>query len=378
MKGEEIQSERSKWPSITYAIVFVLLLAIPLLFLPFSGELDRSSEKRAPVAFPSFSSDYGNLPRAFEEWFEDHLGFRSAMIRFYRQSRFELGLLGSEKNILRGKEDWLYYAGNGPGNSIQAYTGANAFSESELNRLQLYFETWGNWLDDQGIEFLVLIAPNKVSVYPEYLPNRISRSPFGTRVERFLESMSGSGFPVVFPLGELLDKKSEGSLLYYKLDTHWNAKGAFVAYDVLIRKLSGSIRLSFADIEFDGSVRSGGDITELFGIKSDWSDMVYTMLLNRGNWATDLGASDFAGSRMHRFSVDDPTLPRALVFHDSFMDPMKGVLARHFSESVFSPDIALKRDLILEVKPDFVIVEFAERFLYSYLKHPLAGDAYSQ
>lgn len=376
MKAVETQSNLRGCPSIAYAIVFVFLLSMPLLFLPFSGGWDRSSEKRALVEFSSLSSNLGEFPREFEEWFEDHFGFRSAMIRFYRQTRFELGLLDSLNNVVRGKNDWLYYSGGGRGDTIQAYTGANTFSESELDRLQLYFETWGKWLEGQGVTFLVLIAPNKVSVYPEYLPGRISKSPFETRIERFLKRMSVSGIPIVFPLSELLEEKRSDSLLYYKLDTHWNANGAFVAYRALARELPESVQFFETDIEFDSSVRSGGDLTELLGVNSDWEDVAYTIQMNRGNWAMDVGTNDFSGNRMHRFRVDDPILPTALVFHDSFMEPMKSMLARHFSESVFSPDIALKRDLILEIQPDFVVVEFTERGLYTYLKHslPLGED----
>ena len=360
-----------EYSSMVYAVAFVLLLALPLLFLPFFDDSERSSEKRVPVAFPSPSNDFGDFPRGFEKWFEDHFGFRSAMIRFYRQSRFELGLLDSVNNVVRGKDNWLYYSGDGRGDTIQAYTGANGFSESELDRLQLYFETWGKWLEGQGVTFLVLVAPDKVSLYPEFLPSRIEKSPYGTRVEGFLERMSKSDFPIVFPLDELIEAKIGESQLYYKLDTHWNAKGAFVAYSALARELPESVRLFEADIEFNSSVRSGGDLTNLLGIKSDWEDVAYTILLNQGDWATDVSNSDFAENRIHRFSGNDPTLPTALVFHDSFMEPMKSMLARHFSESIFSPDKALNRDLILELQPNFVIVESTERGLHTYLRHPL-------
>ena len=371
MAKEAIQSRQERVFSKTYAVVFMFLLGLPLLSLPFFTDSERTSEKRTPVAFPSLSSDYGEFSRAFEAWFEDHFGFRAAMIRFYRQSRFELGLLDSMNNVVRGKEDWLYYSGGGGGDSVQAYAGANAFSENELGRLHLYFETWGAWLEGQGITFLVLVGPDKVSVYPEFLPNRIEKSPYGTRVEDFLVRMSESDFSIVFPIDELIEAKIGGSQLYYKLDTHWNAKGMFVAYDALAEKLPKSNRLSVNDVQFVGSDRLGGDLAEMLGVESDWGDPTYSVVLNRGNWAINEGDREVLGKTVDRFSIDDSTLPKALVFHDSFMEPMKNLLAGHFRETNFLADKPLDSALVLELQPDVVIVEFTERSLYTHLRKPL-------
>lgn len=366
MSIRKTQAKVGRRSSIAFAFAFVGLLALPLLSFPFHGSSDRISEKRMAVGFPSISSGYKEFSRAFEKWFEDHFGFRSAMIRFYRQTRFELGLFGSSTQVVEGKDDWLFLSGGGEGDPLLAYSGAIRFEESELDQLQLYFEKWKSWLDYRGIAFLVLVAPNKVSIYPEHAPDSLPSSPYGTRTDQFLERMGKTDVSVLFPLEALVESKGNDSGLYYKLDTHWNAKGAFTAYRELTQGLPGSNRFLGSDFRLTENRRSGGDLSDMLGVESEWKDVEYRVELARGKWAEEKGDWSAESMLTYRFENGDDSLPRALIVHDSFMESMAGLLARHFRESKFVSDSYLDSEKILEEKPDIVILEFAERFLYQY------------
>jgi len=372
MTDEGRGSKQRRWTSIAYAIAFVGLLALPLLTAPFFADSERATEKRLAVGFPTLFVGLENFSSEFENWFEDHFGLRSSMIRFYRQLRFELGLGETGINrVVQGKEDWLYLAGGGRSDPLQTYSGANMFAEDELDHLQSYFERWKLWLEAQGSSLYVLIVPNKVSIYPEYLPDRFQRSPYGTRTEQFLERMRVSNVPVVFPITDLIEAKIGGSDLYFKLDTHWNGRGAWIGYSALIRSIDEASQFSVSDFRFVENRRESRDLSDMLGIESAWKDSDFTVELENGEWP--VGEGDWMALRGKRYhlSVNDFSLPKVLVVHDSFMGPMARLLARHFLETELVFENSPRKSLVLEIRPDIVIWEFSERNLHQLLSQPI-------
>ncbi len=86
-----------------------------------------------------------------------------------------------------------------------------------------------------GIPWVAQIAPNKESVYPEHLPTEIvpsRRRP----VHELLRVAKRTRAPVTYPVNALMGAKSKGTL-YFQTDTHWNQRGAYVAYRALCTEL---------------------------------------------------------------------------------------------------------------------------------------------
>ncbi len=69
--------------------------------------------------------------------------------------------------MLIGKEDWLYYTGE---NNIQDHECTMPFTKTELAAIRERLLAWNERLQQRGIRFYVVIAPNKESIYPQYLP----------------------------------------------------------------------------------------------------------------------------------------------------------------------------------------------------------------
>jgi hypothetical protein len=88
-----------------------------------------------------------------------------------------------------------------------------------------------------GVVWVSLIAPDKESVYPEYLPPEIVPSP-RRPVHELLEVARSVEAPVLYPVEELVAAKDQGPL-YFPTDTHWTHRGAYVAYRALCRELAG-------------------------------------------------------------------------------------------------------------------------------------------
>ena len=59
----------------------------------------------------------------------------------------------------------------------------------------------------------------------------------------------------------------------------------------------------------------------------------------------------------------DPTLPRAVIFHDSFFNEMIPFLSDHFSWAIYHWAFKVDETLIAGEKPDVVIFEVTDRYL---------------
>jgi hypothetical protein len=66
----------------------------------------------------------------------------------------------------------------------------------------------------------------------------------------------------------------------------------------------------------------------------------------------------------------DPGLPRAVVFHDSFIGHLVPTLSEHFRRVVYATTYEFDRTLLEWERPDVVIQEVVERFLLQ----PPPGD----
>jgi len=76
------------------------------------------------------------------------------------------------------------------------------------------------------------------------------------------------------------------------------------------------------------------------------------------------------------FSTGDQSLPRALVFHDSFSIELQPLLAEHFEEILFVWDYQFNLETIDKFKPDVVMTIVVERIsTLGDLKNPPEVDA---
>jgi hypothetical protein len=77
----------------------------------------------------------------------------------------------------------------------------------------------------------------------------------------------------------------------------------------------------------------------------------------------DEALSDTGGQPRLVMHVDDPDLPVAVAFRDSFATALVPLLAEHFSQSTWLWTRTADPDEIEAANPDFVIYEITERYL---------------
>jgi len=354
-------------------VLFLALIGLPVLRnLAGSAAASAGTENRTLAPMPEFHLRARYLrpfPEKFEAFYNDHFGFRENLIRWLYTAQLQwLGISGSPKVII-GLAGWLFY------NDVSADCdrAIRPFTPDQLMAWQHMLEARRDWLAERGIRFLFVIAPNKQTIYPEYLPRQLfSRQVEGIRLNQLLDHLRRhSDVAVVDLRGPLLAAKKR-ERIYNKTDSHWNDRGAFVASQTLTAALSPW----FANLQpsprpaFREETRTGfGDCAILLNML-DWiheEELHLTPRMTpRPRVIEPCGPGPIQPAEFRVvMEQDDPRLPQALVLRDSFSDALIPFLAENFRRTVYVwQDVpTFDCDLVTHEHPDVVIQEMVERKL---------------
>lgn len=171
--------------------------------------------------------------------------------------------IGSSLKWYQGKDNWLFL-GNSYNQGVAKLKGAiKPSSENIKNTVDTYSEIVAA-ASKENIRTVLLIGPNKSSVYSEYLPDIVTPSSERYIKEYLINLRRIKDFEVFDPINLLVSSKNNG-LLYWRTDTHWNQKGAYFAYAGLM----GSLGLPVPEIEFvDSDKYIKGDLIGISKIEN--------------------------------------------------------------------------------------------------------------
>lgn len=348
--------------------LFITALCLPVLGMLL--RLDRSpavQENRTPAPFPALSLNrhvLASFPEKFKLYFEDHFGFRNTLIYGQAFARVKwLGVSSSDKVIV-GKNGWLFLGGEP---NIKSYQGTRPFSEDELARWQRILETRRNWLAERGIPYLFTIAPDKHTIYPEYMPGNIVRLREQSRLDQLIAYLRQHSDVVILDLRPALYEAKNRQRIYYKTDTHWNDYGAFVAYRSIIREVGKSFPevqpLPESELEISSQRARVKDLAAMLGLADAFTEDSLQVRPPRGltipiqgdvyNPTSTPGISERKGYK----------LPRLVMFRDSFASILLQFLAPHFSRAAYVWTRGFDARLVEAERPEIVIQEMVERDL---------------
>lgn len=224
-------------------IAFVGLLSLPLIgqiLGDSSHEQMLGAERRLLSGAPSMPHsvpEWIELPRQVEAWYRDHFGFRYSLLAVAMNLKRRLGM-NVDVNRMTGKQNWLFLS-NSTGVDpwfLDHIRGARPFGKETLDEFVAGLNRLDSKLAARGIRMLLVIAPEKHSVYPENLPDRI-RHVGPSRLDQVNAALSGEDFYVDAKHVLLQAKQRQPErLLYFEVNTHWNCWGAYLVYREMLRK----------------------------------------------------------------------------------------------------------------------------------------------
>ncbi len=346
--------KKSVGTSIVLLVCLVLLGGIGL-FTRWANPVDLLARDGNRVSFNSLV----DFPLNYGKSFNTNFVYRDALIRVEYWLRYFALREAVFPQVLLGSNGWMYYTNEG---NLDYYQRVNPLSYEQTAKIAANLVEIQNRMDDAGIKSLLVIAPNKETIHPEYLPAGIPRAENPTWADQLISILKST--PVqVLDLRPVLQDARRDAPVYFKTDTHWNPVGARAAYDAILGTLQPDFPVLKAHplSDFDQITETtSGDLAELIHLKGDIKEH-FTALHARFEKPSKGLKNPPVGQMIT--VMPDQALPDAVIFRDSFFNGLQPFTSEHFRRVVYVSDFRIDFNLIDEEKPDIVILEVAERYL---------------
>jgi hypothetical protein len=296
---------------------------------------------------------------------EESFYTRGRLINLSSNLRLTLGDRVFPK-VIAGANGWLIFTAEG---DIQDYQKAEAFTEEELATFQTDLDALAARYAERGISLLVVVVPNKNTIYPERVPSQIRVIGTASRLEQVTSYLQAHGQTQIIDLRRALTAAKAEHEIYYATDTHWNGYGAYIAYSAILDELNKT----FPNL----APRPASDfkVVERDPETMDLAANIGTTLLPESkiqfvpqyDQRTSYKTVNLGGRRlMFSYNVD-ASLPDLVMYYDSFFFTVNPLLGEHFHQGVFVQNYSggglWNLSWVDERQPDVVIIEFNERYL---------------
>lgn len=366
---------------MTYKIcssIFLVTLWLPIIamLLHIKPTYEVPGEK---VVLDSSVANTGSLRSRvdyFENYFNNNFGFRDIFLHFHAIGLIRFLHTSPNPEVVLGKDDWLFYNSEavGDGNTFTDYRGDVPFSDNQLALINQNLSDINKTLLDKGIRFFVTIAPNKNTIYPEYLPYSVGKKGKQTRLDQVIKYLNQNSNVRLIDVRQQLLEEKKNQILYYKTDTHWNNYGAFLFTQILLRSMAQSNLYLQSDIAQNYGmnvevVNAKGDINNMLLLTNDFKDMNITL---KPKVVVNYTYAPYSYQNTNNhFIATTPNdhLPSIVVFRDSFFTSPIPFFSPHFSKAIYLWTPAIDYGIVAKEKPNIVLYEVAERYL-DFLTYP--------
>ena len=351
-----------KWKSLIFFVLCMALCLIPsvgMLFFPTT----QTTENRAMAEAPQLITE-GKLNKTFvsdlESYLTEHLALRNQMV--YADAKVQTGLFGESNvsGVISGTDGWLYYS-----STLDDYLGKNVLSQRELFNLAHNFSLVQDYVQARGMDFLLTITPNKNTLYGENMPYykdyKVDQQHNCIALAPYLEDQEVS----YLDLFRLFEEQDE--VLYLKRDSHWNNKGACLAYNGIMDALELPHE-DYAQVVPEVVKNDNGDLNKM--LYSFYGEL-------EENY--DYGLTQNYVYRNDVKSVEDGWIiaentagqGNLLMFRDSFANTLIPFLSNEFAMSYYSKGQPHALERYLEsYDADYVVIQKVERNIAEYLQTP--------
>ena len=281
--------------------------------------------------------------------------------------------IGNSLQWFQGKDNWLFL-GNTHNKTIQKLLLDDKPNSTQINEINLPIKNLADTASDFGTKVALLIGPNKSSIYPEFLPEKLNPSK-EKYINFFMRDLNN--FPNLIlhnPTPELIESKSKEGKLYFKTGTHYNNKGAFLSFIGLMKKLN--IEHPEVSFKLEKSKNDDNDL-DLIGISGleDFPiplDENWTFIFENSNF--ELSFFDLPRENATPFGKQEIVVnsnpvsnEKVWVIGDSFTNRLRPFLNRTFSEVHYIGHLDDKLNQAPSLltdsqdKPDLIILVKVER-----------------
>lgn len=348
------------------SVVFVVLCLV-ICLTPFVGmtvaRTDATTENKRLAAFPALKSEAGwNVDFLAElgNYFEDHFAFREALVSADSLIQSRVFGVSNMDTVLVGEKGWLYYT-----DTLDDYFGKNTLSHRGLYNVAHNLSLLQGYVKGWGADFVLAIAPNKNTLYGDAMPYYYAHRAANTsNLKRLGPMLKQEGVSYCDLYKRFAD---EDEVLYLKRDSHWNGKGALLAYNGIMEQLSYE--------------HETYETTPVLRRKTEYGDlnkMLYP-LAGEPEWNYEYQYQKSYAYVTETESVEDAFIETRkdggkkslLMFRDSFGNTLLPFFAEAFGKAYFSKGEPYAVEHYRQkYRPDVVVVEKVERNISDFAKNP--------
>ncbi len=365
-----------KQRDLVLIILFIFILIFPVVNESFSIippiELN---EKRELAKKPLFEeTEIISYLKRFGKYFSDNLIIKNYMVRINNYINIKYFGLSPTPKILLGRNGWMFLAEeNKRRNQIDYFRNLHRFSITELENWRVNLEKRYLKLKKRGIEYYIIFAPSKMTIYPEFIPRKIKKSGLNSRLTQLINYLNKRSFIKIIDVRELLIKAKKLHRVYFRTGSHWNDFGAFITYEKVINHLNENLKniipLKLEDFLLKQRVSEGDDFPKMLSLEKIITER-NILLIPKSSFTAYLSPYILEGNLIkHSFSICKKGYQTKILYiHDSFISGFKKYFAETFSNIEYFWDYShtLNTGLINKVNPKIVIDEMAERFLMDF------------
>ena len=256
-------------------------------------------------------------------------------------------------DVVLGKDGWLFYA-----ETLADFQGTSPMTAREIFCAAKNLSLLQEYCEASGTRFLFVCAPNKNTIYPEYMPEQYRKTDAVSDLDRLESALDSAGVLYCDVRGALTGRES---LTYYKTDSHWNGYGSHLSAAEILNTLGKG---SASEEALDAKTHPG----DLYGMLYPASSKVEAApALERAR--TFSYVSDVRGPDDQFIETQSNADGTLFVFRDSFGNALHEDLAEGFGRAAFSRAMPYDASLI-ETMPDVLIAEIAQRNLRWLAQRP--------
>jgi hypothetical protein len=288
----------TQWATIIAVCAFLVSVSAQMLFKIFPDP--TLLEKRALSPLPTVASASqvfsDKFTTAFNDYVNDNFGFRKLFIRLNNLIDVKVFQTTSNQRVVLGKDGFLFMDYDWD----SFVNRQSAFTRPQLLAAARKIKGFQDRLKIRNIEFLIVVAPNKSTIYPEYIPKQRYLLNAMSERERWFIALNEVGVNYLDLVPAILAAKKDHRM-YYKGDHHWNKYASLIASQHIVSYMAEKLGMGEGAFEILGAKpdlsesAGGGSLDELLGVKAFRAD--------------EEPSVEFRGKR----------LPQGIVFGDSFV-----------------------------------------------------------
>lgn len=264
--------------NIILIIIFIAVLYLPTITYFFMKDYmtEENLEKRVLATKPELSmKEIESYPQLYEKYYNDNLPYRNIILNNWRESFYNIFKESTDSRVIistdKKNNSWLFYANASGGDEFSYIDGRKEVLKKDMDAVVTRIKEETKKLKKKKIDIYYIIAPNKSTVYSDYLPETmtVKKDYFSHFYEYALENDVTN----LYYMEELLKEERKNYETYYRTDTHWNEYGSFISYKKVINSIYDKEVVGDYKIKQTVSTKQRGDLNDMLGIKKTIKDV---------------------------------------------------------------------------------------------------------